>query len=108
MSEAEQELYVELLSNESIPVPFEEVVVRKVITFMEHEFQAAGSKNRMPRRLPTPLPQNRKFESLVPEWYGQFLKDNANSLDDLHGIYSCASFMEVKPLMLLCSAKIAN
>ena len=75
-----EEFLKSLIRSEKIPVPFDKIVVNKAVYFMDHEHSVSSSKLRMPKRLPTPLPQNRKFESLVPDWYGRFLKDNANNL----------------------------
>ena len=100
--------FKEMIRKESIPVPFDKITVNKAIYFMEHEHDTTSSKHRMPNRLPTPLPQNRKLESLIPDWYGKFLRDNAPTFEDLQELYECASFLECKPLMLLCSAKLAS
>ena len=72
-----EEFFKTMVRKEKIPVPFDKIVVNKVIYFMDHEHDTTSSKQRMPKRLPTPLPQNRKFESLIPDWYGRFLRDNA-------------------------------
>ena len=89
-------------------MPFDEAIVKQAVIFMSHEYSTSGSRNRMPKRLPRPLPQNCRFEVLIPEWHGNFLKNATNTINELSDLYSCACFLEIKPLMLLCSAKLAN
>ena len=54
--EQEEALYHAMLGKEEIPVPFDEAVVKQAVKFMEYEYTTSGSRNRMPKRLPKPLP----------------------------------------------------
>ena len=61
-----QEVLKELIQSQSIFIPFGLRVIRLVIAFIEHEMTALSSKQRMPKRLPKPLPTNRNLDTLVP------------------------------------------
>lgn len=67
----------------------------------------------MPRSLPKPLTAIRRLEMLIPLWHTNFLKTKVlngeeNTLGDLQELLSCASFMGVRTLVRLVSAKIAT
>lgn len=108
------DMLMDLIKSQKIFVPFDLRVLKLVYVFMEHEVTTPSSKQRMPRRLPKPLPANRHFDSLVPSWYSNFIKskvignDLSRPLGDMQEVLSCASFMGVEGLVKLISGKIAS
>lgn len=108
-----KEVFKELLASQTIFIPFDLRIIRLVCIFMDHEASMNSSRQRVPRTFPKPLPMMKKFESLVPAWHTQFLKmkvmnNESTKLGDLQEVLSCASFMGVRSLVRLVSAKIAS
>ena len=84
-----------------------------VFVFIEHEVAQVSSKQRAPRALPKPLPGNRQFDTLIPQWHADFLKRQVmqgkeKEMGSLQELLSCASFLGVKGLARLASGKIAS
>ena len=62
-----------LLERQTIFVPFDQRLVKHVVTYMDHESLTLNSKQRVPKRFQKPLPPGIPFESLVPSWYSAFI-----------------------------------
>lgn len=85
---------------EPIPIHFEEKVLQKVFTFVQHELDV----EELPQ-LPRPVPSER-LEDCMPRWFAEYIK--MPSLEDVYDVIAAANYLDVPSLVELGCAKVGS